>query len=92
MPVQSMEIGVTTELGQHVRNSAEEVARLEEEPATTLLQRLEEKTVKGSLWNLDNAILTLVQVRKYNQFLRYFLCIIPLVLQSPTYIHIVRRS
>ena len=40
-----MEIGATTELGQHVRNIAVEVARLEEESATTLLQRLEENTV-----------------------------------------------
>ena len=76
---------MTTVLGQHVRNSAVEVARLEEEPATILLQRLEEKTVKGSLWNLENAILTLVQVRKYNQFFMYHS-------SGPTEPNIVRRS
>ena len=63
MPVQSMEIGATTELGQHVLNSAEQVARLEEEPATILLLLLEGKTVKESLWNLGVVILNHVQVR-----------------------------
>ena len=58
-----MEIGAYTELGQHVRNIAEEVARLEEEHATILLQHLEEKTVRESLWSLEVATLTLVQVR-----------------------------
>ena len=63
-----MEIGVTTGLGQHVRNIAEEVARLEEEPATILLQRLEEKTAQESLWSLEIATLTLAQVRYTAKF------------------------
>ena len=47
-----METGATTEPGQHVRNIVEEVVRLGEDPATILLQRLEEKTVRESLWSL----------------------------------------
>ena len=49
--------------GQHVRKSAVEVARQEKEPATILLQRLEEITVWESLWNLENATLIHVRVR-----------------------------
>ena len=47
----------------NVRNIAEEVARLEEEPATTLPLLLEGKTVRESLWNLNYATLIHVQVR-----------------------------
>ena len=46
----------------NVRDIVVQVARLEEEPATILLQRLEEKTVGESLWSLEVATLTLVQV------------------------------
>ena len=62
---------MTTELGLNARNSAEEVASLEEEPATILLQRLEGKTVKESLWNLGVVIFNHVQVRLINYRIYY---------------------
>ena len=70
-----MEIGATTELGQHVRNIAEEVARLEKELATTLLQRLEEKTVKEALLSLEVATAIHVQVRfsSFSSFYRFII-------------------
>ena len=52
--------------GLNARNSAVEVARLEKEPAIILLLLLEGKTVKESLWNLNNATLIHAQVRYPN--------------------------
>ena len=57
---------MSTGHGLNARNIAEEVVRLEEEPATTLLLLLEGKTVKEPLWNLRNATLIHAQVRLPN--------------------------
>ena len=57
---------MTTGHGLNARNSAEEVARLEKEPATILPLPLEARTVKESLWNLNNATLIHAQVRSPN--------------------------
>ena len=54
---------MTTGHGLNVPNIAEEVARLEKEPAIILLLLLEEKTVRETLWNLEVVILNYVQVR-----------------------------
>ena len=72
---QLMEIGATTEPGQHVRNIVEEVVRLGEEPATTLLQHLEEKTVKVSLLSLEVATAIHVQVgfSSFSSFYRFMI-------------------
>ena len=53
---------MTTVHGMNVRDIVVEVARPEKEPATILLQRLEEKIVRESLLSLGVATLTLVQV------------------------------
>ena len=68
--------------GQHVRKSAVEVARQEKEPATILLQRLEEKTVWESLGNLENATLIHVRVRFCCFDLSVFLQIYDLVSEN----------
>ena len=70
-PAQLMEIGVTTGLGQHVRNIAEQVARLEKEPATTLLQLLEGETVGVTLKNREIATLIHVQVKNCSYSLKH---------------------
>ena len=61
-----METGATTGHGLDARNSAEEVARLEKEPATILPLLLEAKTVEEPRWNLNSATLIHAQVRSPN--------------------------